>query len=94
MAGQGIQEALKETAKSMGDHGKLMETSIKKQGNFRDSLKEGWLTTDVYTKAMSVFGGTSRRDDGQVPGLHRRRAQGQGIPTLRLSLCTSFRRTP
>lgn len=65
MAGSNIQEALKETARTMEDHGAKMDAAIKKQKNFRNSLTEGWLTADIYTKAMSVMGGTLDSSTGK-----------------------------
>lgn len=65
MGGQNIQKALEETARTMGDHGKAMDAAIKKQGNFRESLQEGWLTADIYSKAMGVFGGTVDQATGK-----------------------------
>lgn len=65
MGTQNMQMALKATAKTLGDHGKAMDNAIKKQGNFRDSLTEGWLTTDVFTKAMGVMAGTIDKTTGR-----------------------------
>lgn len=66
MGGQNIQNALKATARTLGDHGKAMDAAIKKQGSFRNSLKEGWLTSDVYTKAMGVMAGTIDKTTGKM----------------------------
>ena len=52
MAGQNFQNAFKETAKSIGVD---VDTLIEKNGSFRESLREGWLTTDVFMKTMERF---------------------------------------
>ncbi len=48
MGGQKVQKALEETAKSMG----ITRDETK---SFRDSLKDGWLTTEVFLKTMEKF---------------------------------------
>ena len=57
MGGKNMQYALKEAAKSIDGLGPKMTAAIKKNGNFRDSLKEGWLTADVFSKAMKAMSG-------------------------------------
>lgn len=57
MGGKNIQEALMATAKTMDDSGAAMEAAMEKSGNFRDSLAEGWLEADIYTKTMKVMAG-------------------------------------
>ena len=52
MAGQNFQNAFKETAKSVGID---VDSLIEKNGSFRESLKEGWLSTDVFMKTMEKF---------------------------------------
>lgn len=54
MGGQVFQDALKETAKV---HGVAIDDIIKKQGSFRESLSEGWLTTEILTETLSKFTG-------------------------------------
>lgn len=48
MGGKKFQTALQDTAKSMGKN-------IDKSKSFRDSLQEGWLTTDVLMKTLDKF---------------------------------------
>lgn len=60
-----MQTALEETARTLGDHGKAMDAAIKKNGNFRESLQAGWLTSDVFNKAMKVMGGTIDQATGK-----------------------------
>ena len=54
MGGQVFQDALKETARN---HGIAVDKMIKKQGSFRESLKDGWLTTEVLTDTLNKFTG-------------------------------------
>ena len=52
MGGQVFQDALKETARV---HGVNVDAMIKKHGSFRESLTEGWITTDILTETLSHF---------------------------------------
>ena len=52
MGGQVFQDALKRTAKVMG---KNVDALIKKNGSFRESLKDGWVTTEVLTETLNQF---------------------------------------
>ena len=52
MGGQVFQDALKETARV---HGVNIDKIIKKQGSFRESLSEGWLTADILTDTLEKF---------------------------------------
>lgn len=52
MGGQVFQDALKETARV---HGVKIDDMIKKQGSFRETLQEGWLTADILTETLSHF---------------------------------------
>lgn len=54
MGGKVFQEALKETARVQGV---AVDDIIKKNGSFRDSLQEGWLTTKVLTATLQKFTG-------------------------------------
>lgn len=54
MGGQVFQDALKETAKV---HGVAIDKMIKDEGSFRDTLKKGWLTSDILTETLSKFTG-------------------------------------
>lgn len=49
MGGELFQEALKRTARV---HGVAVDDIIAKQGSFRDSLHEGWLTSDILTETL------------------------------------------
>ena len=50
MGGQVFQDALKKTAET---HGVNVDAMIKKEGSFRESLKEGWITTEILTETLS-----------------------------------------
>ena len=52
MGGQVFQDALKETAKV---HGVNVDKMIKKHGSFRETLQEGWITSDILTETLSHF---------------------------------------
>ena len=52
MGGEVFQNALKETARL---HGVAVDQIIKDQGSFRNSLSEGWLTTDILTETLKKF---------------------------------------
>lgn len=59
-----MRAALLDTAHAMGEQGVAADAAIAKYGSFRDSLREGWLTADVFNKTMKVFAGT-QRDGGK-----------------------------
>ena len=50
MGGQVFQDALKKTAKA---HGVNVDAMIKKNGSFRESLQEGWITSEILTETLS-----------------------------------------
>ena len=52
MGGQVFQDALKATARN---HGVAIDDMIEKQGSFRETLQEGWLTADILTETLSHF---------------------------------------
>lgn len=54
MGGKVFQNALIETARVQGV---AVDDIIKKNGSFRDSLQEGWLTTEVLSETLSKFTG-------------------------------------
>lgn len=54
MGGQVFQDALKETARV---HGVNIDAMIKKEGSFRETLKDGWLTSSVLTETLAKFTG-------------------------------------
>lgn len=54
-----FRDTLVETARVFQKNGDDVDASISKYGNFRDSLRDGWLTTDIFTKSMKIFAGAS-----------------------------------
>ena len=54
MGGQVFQDSLKETAKI---HGVNIDAMIKKEGSFRETLKNGWLTSEILLETLSKFTG-------------------------------------
>ena len=52
MGGQKFQDALKATAR---EHGIAVDDIIKKQGSFRESLSEGWLSADILNETLKKF---------------------------------------
>lgn len=54
MGGQVFQDALKETARVDGI---AIDEMIEKHGSFRETLQEGWLTSEVLTKTLAKFTG-------------------------------------
>ena len=52
MGGQVFQDALKETARV---HGIAIDEMIEENGSFRETLQEGWLTSDILTETLSKF---------------------------------------
>ena len=54
MGGEEFQEALKRTARV---HGEAVDHWIEKEGTFRESLKDGWLTSSVLLETLSQIAG-------------------------------------
>jgi len=54
LGGKVFQTALENTARAAGTN---IDAIIKKAGSFRNSLQEGWLTSDILTKTLSQFTG-------------------------------------
>lgn len=52
MGGEKFQEALKATAR---EHGVAVDDLIAKNGSFRESLQEGWITADVLNETLRKF---------------------------------------
>ena len=52
MGGQIFQDALKETSRLLGTGA---DEAIKAEGSFRESLKAGWLTSEVLTETLKKF---------------------------------------
>ncbi len=54
MGGQVFQDALKETARV---NGVAIDDMIEKNGSFRETLQEGWLTSEILTQTLAKFTG-------------------------------------
>ena len=54
MGGQVFQDALMETARI---HGVAIDQMVKDEGSFRETLKNGWLTSSVLTETLAKFTG-------------------------------------
>lgn len=52
MGGEVFQNALKETARV---HGIAIDDMIKSEGSFRETLKDGWLTSEILTETLQKF---------------------------------------
>lgn len=52
MGGQVFQDALKETARV---HGVAIDQMIEEQGSFRETLSEGWITSEILTETLEKF---------------------------------------
>lgn len=52
MGGQVFQDALKETARV---HGVAIDSMIEEQGSFRETLSQGWLTSEILTDTLQKF---------------------------------------
>src|SRR5690606_12741869 len=74
MGGQVFQDALKETARA---HGVAGDEIIKKQGSFRESPSEGWLTAEILTHTLARFTGDLNAEQLKAMGYNE--AQTQGI---------------
>jgi len=78
MGGTNIQKALQETAKAGEDQGAAMQAAIEKTGSFRDSLTEGWLTGDIFTKTMKVMAGQLDKTTGKYTAFTVEQLKGMG----------------
>ena len=54
MGGKVFQDAIMETARV---HGVAIDDIIKQNGSFRDSLQEGWFTSEILTETLAKFTG-------------------------------------
>lgn len=52
MGGQVFQDALKQTARV---HGVAIDQMIEEEGSFRETLQNGWLTSDILTETLNNF---------------------------------------
>jgi tape measure domain-containing protein len=59
MGGKVFQDALMETARA---HGVAVDDIVKKEGSFRMSLQDGWLSSEILTETLSKFTGDLTAD--------------------------------
>jgi tape measure domain-containing protein len=77
MGGKVFRDSLIETAKV---HGVKVDEIIKKQGSFRNSIQEGWITTDILAETLSKF--TGDLSDEQLKSLGYTKEQIAGIQKM------------
>ena len=65
MGGQVFQDALKETARL---HGVAIDEMIESEGSFRETLKTGWLTSEVLTETLAKFTGDLNEEQLRTMG--------------------------
>lgn len=63
MGGTLFQDALKETAKEMGTD---VDSIIEKAGSFRNSLQQGWISSDVLAKTLNKFTVKGAKEYGEA----------------------------
>lgn len=63
MGGEKFQEALKATAR---EHGVAVDSLIKKNGSFRESLQEGWITADILNETLNKFTVKGAKEYGEA----------------------------
>lgn len=77
MGGKIFRDSLIETAKV---HGVKIDEIIKKQGSFRNSIQEGWITTDILAETLSKF--TGDLSEEQLKSLGYTKEQIEGIQKM------------
>ena len=73
MGGEVFQKALIQTAKV---HGVAVDDMVKKEGSFRETLKKGWLTTDVLTETLQQFTGDLSASQLKTMGYNEQQIKG------------------
>lgn len=73
MGGKVFQEALKETARVQGI---AVDDIIEKNGSFRDSLQDGWITGEVLTATLAKFTGDLTEQQLQAMGYNQEQIAG------------------
>ena len=93
-SGKNFQKVIEDTSASMG---KNVDSIVKAQGGFRNSLQTGWLTADVFTKAMNVMAGEIDKTTGktvaysvaQLEAMGYTKAQAENLNTLSTAAISS-----
>ena len=86
MAGKNFQEAFKKTAKELGTD---VDAIIEKNGSFRESLRDNWLTTEVFMKTMETFA----NDESMTDAATKVKTFSQLIDTTKEALGTGWATT-
>ena len=73
MGGQVFQDAIKETARV---HGVAIDDMIKSEGSFRETLKDGWLTSDILLETLSKFTGDLTEEQLKAMGYTEEQVKG------------------
>ena len=73
MGGEILQESLKDTARV---HGIAVDEMIAKHGSFRESLQEGWITTEIMTETLKKFTGDLTEEQLKQMGYTDQQIQG------------------
>jgi len=73
MGGKVFQDSLKETARV---HGVKIDEMIKKEGSFRNTLQNGWLTSKILTETLSKFTGDLSRSQLKQMGYTEKQIDG------------------
>lgn len=83
MAGKKYQQAFMETARA---HGVAIDEIVKANGSFRESLSEGWLTSDIFIETMQRFA----KDQSMTDAATKVKTFTQLIDTLQEALGTGW----
>ena len=83
MAGQKVQDTMIEIAR---EHGIAIDQMIADEGAFRETLKSGWLTTDIFLEAMKRFA----NDKTMLDAATKVRTFSKMIDTLKESMGTGW----
>ena len=86
MGGAKYREEFMETARQ---HGVNIDAMIKKNGSFRESLREGWLTTDIFIETLERFA----NDQAMTDAATKVKTFTQLIDTLKEALGTGWATT-
>lgn len=75
IAGKQFQKVILEVArvnKVTDKHGRNIDKMIKKYGSLRESLKEGWLTNDIFNQAMKIMANDMSRAEMKKAGFSKK----------------------
>lgn len=89
LGGKTFQTALENTARAAGVN---IDAIIKKAGSFRDSLQQGWLTSDILTKTLAQFTGDLSAAQLKAMGFTAQQAaQIQALGTTAVNAATKIK---